>query len=504
MVTQLLGAGVLHSAQSEDWNIIGHTDLLNRLGADAPTGAGVVVGQVEASEGGGYGPNQGSGEFAGIAFTAQSGSPGSSSHATTVGKNFYGGATSIAPDLDNVHLWEVNDWLGSGYLNYGTSSAPGSPPSGMRISNHSYIGDTTVNETLLRRIDFAANAYHTLYVVGVNNGSSSDTPALWAAMYHGISVGLVSGDHGANDQTADGGPRMKPEIVAPSSFTSFSTPVVSSCAALLQETVATDPGLSGSSFAYRPQVMKSVLMTGATHDESWTNNPILTGASRGMTSRPIDEIYGAGIVNIDRSHRILTGLEQAGSSNNVIPEQPNIQGPGWDWEYVSNGESVYYRFCLDDTAPEVIFTATWHRSVSASFASYELPDLDLYLWKVEDGSLVDMVGQGPKAFESGNVTSESQVDNVEHLYVRGLAAGEYVVEMVRQNGGASSRGAIAWWIPEPSDLIPGDLNGDGEVDGADVGLLLALFGSDDPSADLNADGVVNGADMGLMLANWSP
>ena len=72
MVTQLLGAGVLHSAQSEDWNIIGHTDLLNRLGADVPTGAGVVVGQVEASEGGGYGPNQGSGEFAGIAFTFDS------------------------------------------------------------------------------------------------------------------------------------------------------------------------------------------------------------------------------------------------------------------------------------------------------------------------------------------------------------------------------------------------------------------------------------------------
>ena len=504
MATQLLGVGFAASALADDWNIIGYTDLLNRLGADAPTGSGVIVGHVEAPEGGGYGPNQGNGEFAGIVFTAQSGSPGSSSHATTVGKNFYGSSTSIAPDLDDVHLWEVNDWIGTGYLNYGTSNAPGSPPAGMLISNHSYIGDTTVNDILLRRIDFAANAYHTLYVVGVNNGANSDTPALWAGMYHGLSVGLANGDHGANDQTDDGGPRMKPEIVAPSSFTSYSTPVVSACAALLQETVATDPVLSASNFAYRPQVMKSVLMTGATHDESWTNNPVQSGSDRGVTSRPIDEIYGAGIVNIDRSHQILTGLEQNGSSNNVIPEQPNIQGPGWDWEYVSSGESVYYRFCIEETAPEVIFTATWHRSVSATFTSYNLPNLDLYLWKVEDESLVDMVGQNSKAFESGNVTSESLVDNVEHLYVRGLAEGEYVVEMVRQNSGSSSRGAIAWWIPEPSNVIPGDLNGDGEVDGADVGLLLALFGSDDPLADLNGDGIVDGADVGLMLANWSP
>ena len=180
-----------------------------------------------------------------------------------------------------------------------------------------------------------------------------------------------------------------------------------------------------------------------------------------------------------------------------------MSGPGWDWEYVSNGESVYYRFHLDQAAPEVIFTATWHRVVSGTFTSYDLPDIDLFLWKIEDGSLVDMVGQGAKSFASGNVTSQSEVDNLEHLYVRGLAAGEYVVEMVRQNGGSSSRGAIAWWIPEASDAISGDLNGDGLVNGADFGLLLARFGTDDPDADLNADGIVDGADIGLLLSSWA-
>lgn len=54
--------------------------------------------------------------------------------------------------------------------------------------------------------------------------------------------------------------------------------------------------------------------------------------------------------------------------------------------------------------------------------------------------------------------------------------------------------------------IEGDLNDDGEVNGADLGILLAAWG-DCPKkgacpADLNGDGDVNGADLGILLANW--
>ena len=52
----------------------------------------------------------------------------------------------------------------------------------------------------------------------------------------------------------------------------------------------------------------------------------------------------------------------------------------------------------------------------------------------------------------------------------------------------------------PNDGIPGDLNGDGEVNGADLGLLFASWGPcAGCPADLNGDGFVNGADVGLML-----
>jgi len=50
---------------------------------------------------------------------------------------------------------------------------------------------------------------------------------------------------------------------------------------------------------------------------------------------------------------------------------------------------------------------------------------------------------------------------------------------------------------------PADLNGDGLVDGADLGLMLAAWGTcTDCDADLNADGLVDGADLGLLLADW--
>ena len=48
---------------------------------------------------------------------------------------------------------------------------------------------------------------------------------------------------------------------------------------------------------------------------------------------------------------------------------------------------------------------------------------------------------------------------------------------------------------------PEDLNDDGKVDGADIGLLLAQWGSAG-TADFNNDGNVNGADIGLLLSAW--
>jgi len=63
------------------------------------------------------------------------------------------------------------------------------------------------------------------------------------------------------------------------------------------------------------------------------------------------------------------------------------------------------------------------------------------------------------------------------------------------------------WVNLDDDTVfvslgePADLNGDGVVDGADLGLLLGAWGTSGPG-DLNGDGTVDGADLGLLLGAW--
>jgi hypothetical protein len=55
-----------------------------------------------------------------------------------------------------------------------------------------------------------------------------------------------------------------------------------------------------------------------------------------------------------------------------------------------------------------------------------------------------------------------------------------------------------------NNVLFGDLDGDGAIDGADLGLLLVAFGSFGCTlADINGDGQVDGADLGLLLGGWT-
>jgi hypothetical protein len=51
--------------------------------------------------------------------------------------------------------------------------------------------------------------------------------------------------------------------------------------------------------------------------------------------------------------------------------------------------------------------------------------------------------------------------------------------------------------------LPGDVNGDGAIDGEDLTLLLGHWGQAWPPGDLNNDGQIDGADLLLVLSNWS-
>ena len=92
----------------------------------------------------------------------------------------------------------------------------------------------------------------------------------------------------------------------------------------------------------------------------------------------------------------------------------------------------------------------------------------------------------------------------------GLAPGEYLAiativtrdESVPGAGTASIQATLRAVVAPGSGAGPADLNGDGIVDGADLGLLLSSWGV--PGiGDLNANGITDGVDLGLLLANWS-
>ena len=51
--------------------------------------------------------------------------------------------------------------------------------------------------------------------------------------------------------------------------------------------------------------------------------------------------------------------------------------------------------------------------------------------------------------------------------------------------------------------VLGDLNGDGVVDGTDIGLFSSLWGGDGSSGgDFNGDGIVDGGDLAVILSGW--
>ena len=70
-------------------------------------------------------------------------------------------------------------------------------------------------------------------------------------------------------------------------------------------------------------------------------------------------------------------------------------------------------------------------------------------------------------------------------------------------GGAEDKNANN--LLDTCELATGDLNLDGQINGADLTTLLNFWGAVNPPAgDLNGDGVINGYDMTILLNNWGP
>lgn len=437
---------------------IGYTKLALELGGGLPTGSGIGVTQVEASSTTvapiDYMPDTSLSEFSGKTFTPLSGSAAVSAHATLVAQFFFGSTTSVAPGVTDIHNYDANGWLQSGFLNFNTTSAPKAET--QKITNSSWIGTidnggpSDVNA--LRRFDFAIQQSGFLGVVGLNNGNPGIVPALLGSCYNGISVGLTNGSHSYGTNTADGTGRTKPELVAPSNATSFATPMVASTAAMLSQGAPAN--------ATRPVTMKAILMAGATKSQfpAW---------SRTVT-RPLDAVYGAGQVNVYNSQHILAAGQQAAGTSATVGRK------GWDFAATTSGSKLYFFDIPAGGTSSLSAVVTWNRTIADTIAgpswgspSSFLANLTLKLFAASGftvGAQVD--------------ASTSAVDNVEHIWQPTLSPGRYAMEVTADTTGVSY--GIAW-ISVPTVTIAATVPTAAEI-GAVPGQFTITRGGDTSAA----------------------
>lgn len=436
---------------------VGHTSLQARLASESqpmPTGAGVRVMQVEVPMSGNYLPNTSSGELNGETVNAMSGpgAGGTSSHATTVGRNFYGNTSSMAPNIASVDAYDANDYL-INYLRLVSPVAPYQEANPPKVQNNSWVvfaftgnesfTGTQIGVDALRRLDYVVERDQVISVVGV--GNTSAMPQVLAGAYNAIAVGMSDATSSVGPTAIDGSGRSKPDIVAPGKFpsatnsSSYAAPKVSAAAALLVETAS---GMSSAADASHPETIKAILLAGAIKDSlpSWSHTD----------TQPLDTRYGAGLLNVDNSHRILTADQQEASDVSLVAPT------GWDFDTIGAGgtKNYFFEVAAGDQLDQLSIVANWLRHIDvtpgagtagSALLTPSLANIDIRLY----------AATGFTPDDDPIAQSISTVDNVEHIFVTDLPAGRYMIEV---SSNLEWNYALAWdaqtsLIPEPASWV---------------------------------------------------
>jgi len=407
---------------------IGYTKLQTELGAAMLTGSGVAVSQIEAevdptNANYNYRPDAGNTEFSGKSFTFPSNfgtATGVSTHATTVGRYYYGAITGMSSGIPSIDVYEANSWLKSGFLKLQSTALPASETKA--IENHSWagsFGNSTLDVEDLMRFDYAIVQNNFLAAIGLTNSTTDQIPALMASSYNGIVVGQTVGTHSSGPTVVNGSGRVKPDIVGTANsgdlFTSYITATVASTGAMLIQKARSSTPLKS---ATNSVVLKALLLAGATKNQ-------FPGWSRTAT-QPLDAHYGAGQLNIFNSYHILVAGTQTASSSAVRRSR------GWNYGSAStSGKYYFFDIAPGNTAPGFSAVLSWNCTITPFSWSNNLTNVWLLLYSgsgFQLGSLID--------------SSSSSVDNVQHIYQPNLPPGRYALEVVSSSGSVNY--GLAW------------------------------------------------------------
>lgn len=405
------------------------------------SGQTVVVQQVEAFENvTQYAPVDFNGmsstmaaAYPGVTFNAQGGTSNTlGTHATNVANNFYGSGTVAQPFVVSVFNQSANNFIADlnvfGVLGPG-QTLPVGIGNGIRVTNHSYVAgfnNAIADENAIRRIDYVVNNENLVFVAGaVVGGAFANRNLPWSSRNSLAVRGDIGQPFDPLSQTIVAGKR-RADVWFDDSSSNATGRVSGFATALMSQ--ATTLGLPN---ATNNQVVRSLIMTGANK----LAVPTTTGPWTRDTPNNLSVGLGAGKANYAESLSVLQGGERTlqtvtgGMTPNVVTNNPK----GFAF-----GTSTVGQQAIVIDAPngitELTASLNWNVTQQTSGGTIDTSDtgrifanlsLDLRTATFNGGQFTI----GGAALPQTGLSSNANLDNVEHLYFNGtggpLPAGTY-------------------------------------------------------------------------------
>jgi hypothetical protein len=435
---------------------IGVTDLRNRYGASLPEGTGIVGWLTEA----GFNqtisstvyeifwprltiPSLNTGRNLNF-YGPLPPSPASywSDHAAGVAGAWYAGPTAgVSPDLSDIGLMSANGFVGGAALRTGEATAPvvdaSLPmPNVVNASWAGTAGSAALDTDVLRRIDYLVDRDGVTVVVGAGNTAFAVPATLPGQGYNSITVGASLGPSSGGLSTIDGTGRLLVDVVAPSTVTSFAAPLVAGAAVLIADRAQETPTLGN---ADDPRMVRSLIMTGAEKLAGWSNT----------STQPLHPYQGAGELRVNRTYDVLmAGEKTVGSVSDSRGWDLGVGAVGVQYYFVDNSYAdgrlsvtlAWNRVTGDPTDPTGA-----DRTDAANFTLFSGSTV-LAASALADLNLEVLTTDGASTPLTSLAVSQSTVDNVEHIYLTGLAPGRYAIGV--SGGSGTTYGLSFNFVPE--------------------------------------------------------